>query len=313
VIVSVSRRTDIPAFYADWFINRVRAGFCLVPNPFNPKQVSRVGLEPEAVDMFVFWSKHPAPLIPRLDELDRLGYRYYFLYTLNDYPGPLEPNLAPLDERIALFQTLSARLGAERVVWRYDPIIVSNRTDYDYHRRAFGRLVRALEGHTRRVVTSTLQFYAKTRRRLEALEARGFRFDPEAAGRPEMMALLADLAGEARSRGLEMTTCAEARDLSEIGLRRGSCIDGALAERIWGLKLTARKDPGQRPACRCIPSRDIGVTDSCLHDCPYCYATVSEAAARKRFREHRPDQPALGGPGVDPVPECRSGSGDLFP
>ena len=139
MIVSVSRRTDIPAFYSDWFIGRVRDGFCLVPNPFNKKQIARISLRPEDVDCFVFWSKNPRPLTRRLDELDRRGFRYYFLVTLNDYPPELEPALPDLGDRLAAFRDLADTLGPDRVVWRYDPIILSNRTDGAYHRRVFER------------------------------------------------------------------------------------------------------------------------------------------------------------------------------
>ena len=140
MIISASRRTDIPAFYSEWFVNRLQEGYCLVPNPFNPRQVSRISLVPESVDAIVFWSKNPAPMLPFLPMVEDLSYRFYFLFTVNDYPKALEPGLPPLVERISTFVELSQRIGPRCVIWRYDPIILSNRTDASYHRKTFENL-----------------------------------------------------------------------------------------------------------------------------------------------------------------------------
>jgi hypothetical protein len=134
MIISASRRTDIPAFYAEWFIKRIRAGFCIVPNPMNAKQTPIISLRPEDVDAIVFWSKNPSPLLPYLNELDQRGFNYYFQFTLNDYPRALEPNVPYLNTRLQIFKELSERIGSSRVVWRYDPIVISNFTDYQFHR-----------------------------------------------------------------------------------------------------------------------------------------------------------------------------------
>ena len=134
-VISASRRTDIPAFYGEWLLGRLRAGFVEVRNPYNPKQVKRVSLRAQDVDCLVLWTKNPDPLAGRLDELEKLCPRFYFQYTLNDYPRELEPSLASAAERIKTFTALAARLGPERVVWRYDPVIVSSHTDAGYHRR----------------------------------------------------------------------------------------------------------------------------------------------------------------------------------
>ena len=137
MIISASRRTDIPALYSKWFMNRIRAGYCRVPNPRNTKQVSRVSLRPSDVEAIVFWSKNPAPLLPHLRELDSSGFRYYFQFSLNDYPWALEPNLPSLSDRTDTFKDLGRILGPSRVVWRYDPIIISNLTPFEYHREMF--------------------------------------------------------------------------------------------------------------------------------------------------------------------------------
>jgi len=310
MIVSASRRTDIPAFYARWFMNRVREGFCLVSNPYNPSQVSRVSLRPEDVDVLVFWSKNPAPLLPHLRDLEWDGFRFYFQFTLNAYPRELEPGVPPLRERLHTFKRLSDALGPERVVWRYDPVILSNRTDPAFHRSRFQSLCRELAPFTRRVMTSLVTFYAKTGRRLKRLEPRGYRFDTAPEESPEADRLLAEMAQAAGEQGIEIQSCAATRDYSGLGIPPGRCIDGEILERVWGIRRPWFKDPHQRRTCGCAASKDIGMTDSCLHDCPYCYATRDGSLARERHRAHDPSSAALLG---DPPPPGSAGpQGRLF-
>ncbi len=285
MILSVSRRTDIPAFYATWFLHRVRAGFCVVPNPFRPAQVSRVSLEPQDVDAFVFWSKNPAPLLPHLAELEARGYRYYFQFTLNGYDRRFEPHMPALPERIATFRALARQTAPWRVVWRYDPILLSTWTPADFHRETFRRLADQLAGSTTCVVVSLVDFYAKTRRRLAALERQGNTVTRTPEQAPEAHVLLRDLAGIARQHGMTIQTCAEGTDFREIGVPAGACIDPTILARL-GRPLSLPKDPGQRPLCLCVTSRDIGMTDTCLHDCVYCYATQHPVLARQRHERH---------------------------
>ncbi len=256
MILSVSRRTDIPAFYFPWFLNRIQAGFCLVPNPFRPAQVARVSLAPADVDAFVFWSKNPAPLLPHLDALEARGYRFYFQFTLTGYDQRLEPNLPSLAERIATFRALARQTAPWRVVWRYDPILLSSWTPAPWHRETFRRLADQLAGFTTRVVVSLLDVYRKTRRRLAPLTQAGnaIVWTPEAA--PETHALLADLAAIAQEHGLRIQTCAERPDFQDVGVPPGACIDPALLAQL-GRPVALPKDPGQRPLCLCVTSRDL--------------------------------------------------------
>ncbi|MGB4338202.1 MAG: DUF1848 domain-containing protein [Bacillota bacterium] len=302
MIISASRRTDIPAFYSEWFMNRIRAGYCLVANPFNPKQLSRVSLLPGDVDAIVFWSKNPAPLVRHLNELDAAGYRYYFQYTICDYPAELELHVPPLDHRIATARRLADLLTPRRVIWRYDPIIVSNNTDIAYHRRAFSRLAAALEGATTRVVVSLADYYAKVRRNLGNLERAGWRFQECSDMETECRELLAWMAQTASEHGMEIQSCSEAVSLADIGIKAGKCIDDGLLNELWGIPLS-RKDPGQRDACLCAVSKDIGANDTCLHGCRYCYATASLARAQARRRMHDPASPILVGQAPEPGAE----------
>jgi hypothetical protein len=302
VIISASRRTDIPAFYTEWFLNRVRAGFCLVRHPFRPERVSRVSLRPEDVDAIVFWSKNPRPLLPRLAELDRLGLRYYFQFTLNDYSSLLEPKVPPLSERIETFRALSWVLGRGRVIWRYDPVILTNITDSAYHRQSFPGLCAQLADHTERVMVSVVDYYRKTIRNLKPLEQEGYRFERRLKANLDLDELLRFLAQTATRSGLEIFTCAEERDYTELGIRPGRCIDGELIEKLWGVKRPWKKDRGQRPACGCVVSKDIGETDSCIHHCPYCYATKDQQLAKGKHELHDPHSTALFG-NPEPAPD----------
>lgn len=295
MIISASRRTDIPALYDRWFMNRIRAGWCAVPNPLNMKQISQVSLNPKEVDAIVFWSKNPAPMLPHLDELDHMDFRYYFQFTLNDYPAEFEPNIPSLPTRVHTFLDLSRRLGPLRVIWRYDPIIISSVTPYEFHQERFSWLAEELRGATDRVVVSIVDFYNKTERRLSQLEHDGITFEKKPESAANMIRLLRDFARIAGKQRMQISTCAEERDYSDIGIPPGRCIDEGLVDRIWSLKLRYSKDPSQRNFCLCMKSKDIGINDTCIHGCRYCYSTRNETMAKRRFSEHNPDTPALWG------------------
>jgi len=295
MIISASRRTDIPAFYSDWFINRIRAGWCSVPNPRNYQQLSIVPLTPQEVTTIVFWSKNPEPLIKRLDELDQRGYRYYFQFTLNDYPVELEPALPPINVRVETFKKLSERLGSLRVIWRYDPIIISNQTPMTYHLNKFSQISESLKGYTNRVMVSFVDYYQKTDSRLEELTKCGFEFEKKFEYNPEASILMRKLGEIAKRNGIEIFTCAEEVNFSSVGVMPGRCIDPDLIQKIWSLKVHSRKDTTQRSLCLCTVSKDIGINDTCLHGCTYCYATRKNITAKRRNLEHDPSSPVLWG------------------
>lgn len=291
-IISVSRRTDIPAFYTSWFMQRIEAGHVLVPNPINPRQISRVSLRPSDVVGIVFWSKNPRPLISRLSELDCLGFRYYFQFTITSYPPDLEPNSPSWEDAVDTFLCLSRRLGPERVVWRYDPIILSETLCRPYHLDRIERTAQALQGAGNRLVISFLDVYRKTERNLRATGSpllQGLVTDPPA---DQMRTLACEIASCAGAYGFQVEACAESLDLTACGVARGRCIDPALLgvdpHNAIG------KDTGQRQACGCARSRDIGMYDSCLHGCTFCYANSSgEKAMQNRRRLHRSDAECL--------------------
>jgi len=293
MIISASRRSDIPALYAAWFINRIRAGMCTVPNPFNPRQVAQISLRPEDVDVIVFWTRYPRPLLPYLDELDARGYRYYVQVTVLGYPRPLDARVPPLDAVVLACGELAARIGPERVIWRYDPIVLSSLTDAGHHRRVFKRIAAALDGKTRRCVVSLVDPYRKTARRAQLLAAQGVALYDEAATEAAIETLMPDLVGIAAGHGIEMVSCAETVDLRRFGVRPGKCVDDDLIRRLFGIVVDGRKDPAQRAACGCVVSRDIGMYDSCTFGCAYCYAVSDLERARRNRARHDPAGPSL--------------------
>ena len=291
MIVSVSRRTDIPAFYSEWFLNRVRHGWCDVPNPFNRNQVSRVTLSPREVDAFVFWTRHPRPLMKYLDELDDLGCRYYFLFTLIGYPARIDPGSPPPGVSIGTFQELSARLGPQRVIWRYDPIVLSDLSGAGFHESNFRRLAQELKGAADRCVISFVKPYRKARARMEAA-ARGAA-EPVNFDGPPVQGLLSAISGTARENRMEIFSCAAERDLSSFGINPSRCIDADLISKLFAIETSPLKDPCQRKECGCATSRDIGMYDTCVFGCSYCYATSSPERAKANYAGHGPLSPSL--------------------
>ncbi len=293
MIVSASRRTDIPAFYATWFMNRIREGYCTVPNPFNPKQVSRISLKPGDVDVIVFWTRYPAPFLPFLRELDDRGYRYYFLYTLMKNPRALDPKRPSHNRSLNTFRNLSQRMGMEKVVWRYDPIVFSTLTDEGFHKETYHRISEELKGYTTRSIISIVDMYRKTKKRIRILEKQGIQIiEPSTENLND---LLKSLSLFARDNHMSIQSCAEKPDLSLYGIPPGKCIDDDLIRKVFDLDVTRRKDPSQRTQCGCVASRDMGMYDTCLFGCVYCYATSSIALARKRHGKSDLSSPSLTG------------------
>lgn len=294
MIISASRRTDIPAFYTPWLMNRLRAGYCAVPNPFNRNQVARVSLAPEEVALIVFWTRNPRPLFPFLDELDDRGYRYYFQVTLMDNPRAVDVNAPPVAAALRTFQELAARVGPARVIWRYDPIVLSEATGADFHLARYARLAGALAGHTARSVVSVMDWYKKATRRLRAMAAQGVAVaEGDVTQLPDFARLMHGLAQLAGENGMEIVSCAEELDLAPYGIAPGKCVDDGYIARTFDLHVGSAKDPSQREACGCVVSRDIGMYDSCLLGCQYCYATSSFDRARENHEGHDPESPSL--------------------
>jgi hypothetical protein len=288
MIISASRRTDIPAFYSQWFMNRIRAGCCEVPNPFNPSQIASISLRPEDVDVIVFWTRDPRPMMPHLRELNERGFLYYFLYTVMDNPSSIDPHGPPVTTSLHTFRALADRIGPARLIWRYDPIAFTPYTDPEFHEHAFRHIAEGLKGHTNRCIISTINLYRKTWNRLAR---KGIRISP-----PEERAfknLMLFIVREARDKGMEICSCAMPLELDGYGIKHGKCVDDSYISKVFGTEVTHRKDPSQRKACGCVISKDIGMYDTCLFGCLYCYATSSVEKARENRNKHDPESPRL--------------------
>lgn len=287
MVISASRRTDIPNYHADWFLKRIREGFLYVRNPMNAHQISRIDLSPEVVDCIVFWTKNPTPLMEHLDELK--DYQYYFQFTITGCGKDVEPGV-PDKKQVVIpaFQELSRRLGKKRMIWRYDPIFLSGKYTPEYHLRAFEEIAAKLEGCTEKAVISFVDFYAKTQRNTAELGIRGLS-EQEMVEFAQRMVLIAG------RHGMAVESCAEAIDLSSVGVQHGSCIDKRLIEELLGCKLTIGKDKNQRQECGCVESVEIGAYNTCRNGCRYCYANFNDARVKEHFGLYDVDSPLLCG------------------
>ncbi len=299
VIVSASRETDLPRFYADWFLSRLGIGWCGWKNPFNGK-LYKVSFADTR--MIVFWTKNPKPMLERLDEVEALGFKnYYFQFTLNDYDAErLEPNVPPVAERIDTFKRLATKIGKERVIWRFDPLLLSDKISVDVLLKRIDNIGQQLKEYTEKLVFSFIDIgsYRKVQKNLAGYGVREFSADEQVQFAKGLAELNKDL-------GLELATCGESVDLSEYGIKHNKCVDDELMMRLfnddaklmefigaeydmfngWQIK-KSKKDKGQRNACGCIVSKDIGAYNTCPHLCRYCYANSSDALVKKNFVQY---------------------------
>ena len=288
-IISASRRTDIPAFYTPWFINRIRAGFCVYPNPLYPNKFYRVSLDPADVLGIVFWTRFPAPLFRYLRELDSKGFVYYFQYTVIGYARSIDVRSPRLEAALKVFRELSSRIGSDRVIWRYDPVILSREIDEKWHQDNFRRIADNISNHTQRLVVSVVDPYRKTQRRLGSSED-GTQYDPESYSQ-----LFSWITGEANRRGLLVQSCAETKPLT-MGITPGSCVDAQILSTLRGkLNPFTIRFHNQREGCLCHQSTDIGVNDSCGFGCQYCYAVTNHQNALINVKRHHPDWTCISG------------------
>lgn len=284
MILSVSRRTDIPAFYTEWFFNRLNEGFVLVRNPMNYHQVSKVKLSSSLIDCIVFWTKDPTIIMGRLNELS--GYNYYFQVTITPYKKDIERNIQDKDQIISSFIKLSQLIGRERVIWRYDPIIITDNLTIDYHEENFEKMASKLAGYTDQCIISFVDLYSKTERNIKHIK-------PIGISNNMMVDVGERLYKIARKYNLELNTCSEEIDLSSIGINHAKCIDEKLISKIVGQDLDISKDKNQRDICGCVSSIDIGAYNTCENGCLYCYANFSDNAVRNNIISHDEKSPFL--------------------
>jgi hypothetical protein len=255
-------------------MERLDAGFVDVANPYNANQVKRVPLLPRQADenefnVFIFWTRDPRNILANAEELDKRGFPFYVMVTVTGYPVELEPSMLRTQKAVAAMKGLAQIIGPDRVIWRYDPVLLTTVTDGEFHRKNFDALAQQFAGSVRRVIISLYDEYRGAKQRLEALEKMGALRMLDVGD--NFAALLAGFAKSAEAAGMEIQSCAEKEDFSLYGIKPGACIDAALIEKLWGLEFKG-KDKNQRPNCLCCKSVDIGSYGICDAHCMYCYA-----------------------------------------
>ncbi|WP_303815379.1 DUF1848 domain-containing protein [Acidaminococcus timonensis] len=282
MIINTGQRTDIPAFYARWFLNRLQAGFVCVRNPYNPSQVSRYRLSPDVVDCIGFCTKNPLPMLPYLDRLQ--DYGQYWYVSITPYGRDLEPNVPDKHLLLDAFRQLSQKVGKLRVGWRYDPILLTDRYTPEYHLRAFRTMAEALAGFTDTVVISFVDCYPKVLQNFPELQA---------VPRAVRLQLGQELVRIAADCGMGLRTCAEGDELAPYGADCSGCMKLSDYERAIGKTLLAPKRKGARAECACYLGCDIGAYSTCRHFCRYCYANGSQQEVLAKCRQHDPESPFL--------------------
>lgn len=273
MILSVSRRTDIPCYYFDWFLNRLNEGYVYVRNPINKNQVSYIEFDNKVLDFMVFWTKYPINILNKIENIK--DYNFYIQYTITGYEREIEPFCHSKDNVIDLFKDLSLKVGKERILLRYDPIFISKKYNLNFHVNFFEYLCKNLRGYTNIVVISFLDLYKKI---IKNIEKNGIR----TLNKNEIEFICERISKIAKNNNMKVQTCSEKIDLSKFGIEHGSCIDKKLIEKITGFDIDVRKDKNQRKECGCIESIDIGCYDSCQNGCIYCYANQNNIVSAKK-------------------------------
>ena len=282
MIINTGQRTDIPAFYSEWFVNRLREGFVLVRNPYDPQSVACYRLDPEVVDLIGFCTKNPEPMLEHMALLQPFGQYWYV--TITPYGRDIEPRVPGKRRVIESFRRLSDIVGVNRVGWRYDPILIDDAWTVDRHIRAFGMMAEALAGYTRDVVISFIDLYEKTKRNFPGVRP---------VAREDRIALGKAIVDIARRYDMIVRPCAEGDELAAYGADCGGCMTLGMYERALGQRLKAPKTPSARKECACYLGGDIGAYNTCGHLCRYCYANTDPAAVRANMRAHDPASPLL--------------------
>ena len=282
MIINTGQRTDIPAFYSDWFANRLKEGYVCVRNPYNPKQVSRYRLDPSVVDVIGFCTKNPAPMFKYMDLLK--DYGQYWFVTLTSYGRDIEPNVPDKHKLIEDFKKLSDVVGVNSIGWRYDPIFISDRYTEEYHIKAFSQIAEALDGYTKTVVISFIDLYPKVRKNF-----------PEAkeVAKDQRLRMGKKIIEIATAHGMTVKPCAEGDELAQFGADCGGCMTIADYEKAIGQKLIVPKKKGARAECSCYLTCDIGAYNTCKHLCRYCYANAESETVLKLSSQHDPTSPFL--------------------
>ena len=283
MILNTGHRTDIPAFYSEWLVNRMKEGFVMSRNPYYPAQVKRYRIDPEIVDIIGFGTKNPAPMLDKMEHFR--DYRQFWSVTITPYGKDIEPGVPAYDEVIRAFREMSHIAGKGRMAWRYDPIFITEKYSLDFHMEKFGEISEKLKGYTHQAVISFIDLYEKTRKNFP--EAR-------AVNKEERLAIGERFAAISERNGMRLYTCLEGKELARFGIDTGGCLTQQVLEKAFGEQLVIPASHKQaREGCQCVIGNDVGVYNTCRHFCKYCYANYDRETVIKNSRLHDPDSPLL--------------------
>lgn len=282
MILQTGMRTDIPAFYSEWFINRIKEGYVLVRNPYNPSSVAKYRINPDVVDLIAFCTKNPSPMLAHMSILKPYG-QYWFV-TITPYGKEIEPNVPDKRQIIKDFQTLSETVGIDSIGWRYDPIFITEKYSLEFHLKAFERMAKVLSGYTNTCIISFIDLYKKVIKNF-----------PQArmVNKEERLTIGKAFADIGRKYGITIKACAEGDELKPYGVDCNGCLTQSVYEKALHTKLNIPKRKGQRAECACFFGNDIGAYDTCRHFCKYCYANTDKAAVIRNIKQHNPNSPFL--------------------
>ncbi len=281
MILHTGNRTDIPAFYSQWFMNRIKEGYVFVRNPYFPKLVTRYELNPEVVDGIAFCTKNPHPMIPYLKELEAYGQFWYV--TITPYGKDIEPNVKDKHQVIEDFKTISKKVGMDCMGWRYDPIFLSEKYSMEYHLHAFEVIASKLCGYTKICVISFIDLYEKVKKNFPEVKE---------VSKENRLYLGKQMIQIAKKYGMVVYPCAEGNELEEYGANCSGCMTIHMFEKAFHCTLNAPKSKS-RKECSCFLGNDIGAYNTCFHFCRYCYANASQDLVKENYKNHDPNSPLL--------------------
>ena len=274
MILNTGSRTDIPAYYSDWFYNRIEAGYVLVRNPYYPSQITKYQLSPDVIDVMVFCTKNPSPMLDRLSLLS--AFDTFWFVTITPYGTEIEPHVPPKEQVIASFRQLSATIGSSRISWRYDPVLITDTYSIAHHIEQFHRMAEALSGYTTQCVVSFIDLYEKTKRNFRGIRS---------VTKGEQEVLIEAFSNIAKENGLQIHLCCENASLVRENVDADGCMSKAVLEKALGCRLDVPKKKTARSECSCLLGADIG--------CLYCYANYDMETVAKNRKLHNASSPLL--------------------
>ena len=282
MIINTGMRTDIPAFYSKWLLNRIKEGFVYVRNPYYKSQVTKYSLSPEVVDCLAFCTKNPHPLIDNLDKLD--AYNQFWFVTITPYGKDIEPNVPDKKLIIEDFKKLSNHIGVDSIALRYDPILINEKFDVEMHIKCFERLLIQLKGYTHDCTISFLDLYEKVKKNAPDLRP---------PNEEEQRKIAKEFARIGRENDITIHGCCEKEFLKEYGIDITGCMSQEIVEKAIHNKINVQKRQSQRAVCNCVLGYDIGAYNTCMHLCKYCYANATSGLVRENVKKHNPNSPFL--------------------